>query len=196
MNEEQLKAALEAASKDVTAAIEKANAENKTALEQIKKDIETVKAADKSEDITKEVIRIAGELKALKEVGNHGEAPAGLRGQIKSWIEANKSALASIKGGQKADLTPLVVKLNSPMLPANTYNGSAYLPQPQFEAGAVEIVRVQPTFWDYLKKGRTTAASYVWVNKKNPEGAAAFIGPGVIKPGISFGKICVTYFGI
>ncbi|CAB4198880.1 major_cap_HK97, phage major capsid protein, HK97 family, partial [uncultured Caudovirales phage] len=38
----------------------------------------------------------------------------------------------------------------------------------------------------YITKGRTGSAAYVWVNKKNPLGAAGFIGPGVAKPGISF----------
>lgn len=135
--------------------------------------------------IKSEVIRLAAELKAIKENGSPINKDD-LKTQIKYWIETNKSALTNIKGGQKADLTPLVCKVASPMTPYNTYNGSAYLPQPEFEVGINEIVRVQPTFWDYIKKGRTMAAAYVWVNKKNPLGAAGFIGPGVAKPGISF----------
>lgn len=111
---------------------------------------------------------------------------ATIKTQVKTWLEKNAAAIKNIRAGQKADLTPLEIKLNSPMTPSNTYNGSAYLPQPEFAPGATEIVRLQPTFWDYLKKGRSSSASYVWVNKKNPEGAAAFIGPGVAKPGISF----------
>lgn len=137
------------------------------------------------EAIKEEVVRLAGELKALKEQES-GLDKNTLKAQIKSWIETNKGALGNIKGGQKADLTPLVCKVASPMTPSNTYNGSAYLPQPEFQAGANEIVRVQPTFWDYIKKGATNSAAYVWVNKKNPLGAAGFIGPGVAKPGVSF----------
>lgn len=135
--------------------------------------------------VTDEVIRIAGELKALKEAGLN-DGPTGMKAQIESWAKENKGAIDKIKTGQKADLTPLELKVASPMTPANTYNGSAYIPQPQFEAGINEIVRVEPTFWDYLKKGATSAAAYVWINKKNPLGAAGFIGPGVAKPGVSF----------
>jgi hypothetical protein len=105
--------------------------------------------------------------------------------QLKAWAEENKSSIASFKGGEIKGLKPFTVKLNSPMTPSNTYNSSNYLPIPEFQAGATEIVRVQPTFWDYITKGRTSAANYVWVNKKNPEGAAGFIAPGVAKPGVS-----------
>ena len=109
-----------------------------------------------------------------------------VRGQVKAWQEKNADAIKKVLSGQRATLEPFQLRVASPMTPANTYNSSAYLPQPEFEAGANDIVRVQPTFWDYLRKGRTSSAAYVWVNKKNPLGAAGFIGPGVAKPGISF----------
>lgn len=137
------------------------------------------------EVVKSEVIRLAAELKAVKEAGSK-ETKQGIVDTLKTWVEANKTALASIKAGTKADLTQLVVKVASPMTPANTYNGSAYLPQPEFDTVPTEIVRVQPTFWDYITKLRTGAAAFVWVNKKNPLGAAGFIGPGVTKPGVSF----------
>jgi len=147
--------------------------------------LEKHKGINELDNITETLKSIGEQLKALKELGA-GEKASDLDSQIKSWQESNSAALKSIKAGQKADLSAIELKLNSPMLPSNTYNGSAYLPQPEFQAGATEIVRLQPTFWDYLKKGFTSAAAYVWVNKKNPEGAAGFIGPGVAKPGISF----------
>lgn len=126
---------------------------------------------------------------AIAELENRSkgnDAPKTVREQILEWRKVNELALRSIKDGKKAELTPLEIRVNSPMTPSNTYNGSAYLPRPEFEGGANDIVRVAPTFWDYLKKGRTGSAAYVWVNKKNPLGAAGFIGPGVAKPGVSF----------
>jgi len=186
MNEEQLKAALEAASKDVTTAIDKSKAENKAALESLKAELNALKSTDKSDVVSAEIVRIAAELKAVKEQGAANVTVGNTASQVKEWMEANKAAITNIKAGQKADLTPLVIKVASPMTPANTYNSSAYLPNPEMQAGANEIVRLQPTFWDYLKKGRTNSAAYTWVNKKNPLGAAGFIGPGVAKPGVSF----------
>ncbi len=176
--------------KEQTEALLTEKTASKEQLATLKSEFDTLKSKEASTPegyvtLKEEHIKLMETVKALKESGSE-EKPVELKGQIKSWIDANKAALVNIKAGQKADLTPLVVKLNSPMTPANTYNSSAYLPIPEFQAGATEIVRVQPTFWDYIKKGRTGSAAYVWVNKKNPTGAAAFIGPGVAKPGISF----------
>jgi HK97 family phage major capsid protein len=64
--------------------------------------------------------------------------------------------------------------------------GSAYLPNVQVAPGVIDLVRTQPTFWDRLVKGRTKANPYVWVNKKNKQGAATFIGEGIAKPPASF----------
>lgn len=156
-------------------------------LKALKEKIEGMKGdADLLTKLKDEITKSNLAIEALKESGAPGEKPQTLKSQLKTWLEANKVAITNIRAGQKADLTPLTLKLNSPMLPSNTYNSSAYLPQPEFAPGIVDIVRVQPTFWDFIKKGRTGSAAYVWVNKKNPEGAAGFIGPGVAKPGISF----------
>lgn len=124
------------------------------------------------------------------------------RGQIKRWLESESEEgstkkvsdiVKEIRAGKKADLKPLELIMNtravqSPMLPSGTLGGSAYLPIPEFAPGIVDVVRPQPTFWNYIKKGATGSAAYVWVNKKVPAGlgAAAFIAPGVYKPGISF----------
>lgn len=124
-------------------------------------------------------------LKKLEEAGNKQQEDYSIRAQVIKWREANKDSLLKLKNGEKATLTALEVRLNSPMTPSNSLNGSAYIPRPEFEAGATEIVRPRLTFWDYLPKGRTSSAVYVWVNKKNPEGAAGWIGPGVAKPGVS-----------
>ena len=156
---------------------------NSTEIDELKAKLNSIESG--ANDAEKaEMIRMANEIVALKENSKPEVTTVG--SQLKSWVTENKAALENIRGGSKADLTPLVIKVASPMTPANTYNGSAYLPIPEFQAGATEIVRVEPTFWDYITKGRTASAAYVWVNKKNPLGAAGFIGPGVAKPGVSF----------
>lgn len=163
---------------------EKTNREN--AIAELKKLIPTTTDAAKLTQIEDEMRKHGLALEALKETGRKGPESKSINDQIKEWAEANKTALQSIKTGTKAELKPLMLKVASPMTPANTLNSSAYLPQVEYIAGATEIVRVSPTFWDYLPKGRTGSATLVWVNKKNPLGAAGFIGPGVAKPGVSF----------
>lgn len=137
--------------------------------------------------VMKILIEQGKKLTELQEkAGSKEEATLSIRGMVEKWQKEHKEVISRVKNKERADLPALELRVASPMTPANTYNGSAYLPQPQFEAGIHELRRVQPTFWDYLTKGRTSSAAYVWVNKKNPLGAAAFIGPGVAKPGISF----------
>lgn len=125
-----------------------------------------------------------------------------IRSQIKKWhsslneegATSGKTVLETIKDlkeRKKADLKPLELEVraaNSPMLPSNTYNGSAYLPKPEIAAGIVDVIRPTYTFWNYIKKGATSSAAYVWVNKKVPAGSggAEWIAPGTYKPATSF----------
>lgn len=122
------------------------------------------------------------------------------RGQIKSWLESRVSddendptkvsdLVLKIRSGKRGvELPPLQLRaVASPMLVSTVNSGSSpFIGSYAVEPGINELVRPQPVFWDYITKGRTNAATYYWINKANPQGAAAFIGPGVAKPGISF----------
>lgn len=163
---------------------------------------------DKDKGIRSSVLKLAEDLKLMQTQHSAKPKDMSFRGQIISWREnAEVKAVfdAVEKRGGTFKLTaseigvleknPLIVRAaNDPMTPANTFNPGAataqslFIPQPQFEAGINDIVRVQPTFWDYLKKGRSSSVTYVWVNKKVPanSGAADFIAPGVAKPRVSF----------
>lgn len=157
------------------------------AIAELKKSIPAAGAdAAKVSQIEEEMRKHGLALEALKDAGKPKNGNKSIIDQINEWAENNKTALQSIKSGTKSELKPLTLKVASPMTPANTLNSSAYLPQVEYLPGVTEIVRVAPTFFDYIKKGRTNSATLVWVNKKNPLGAAGFIGPGVAKPGVSF----------
>ncbi len=110
-----------------------------------------------------------------------------IREQIVSWRDANKAALEKIAAGEKAEVKPLELRVASPMTPATVNGGSSpYIGRTEVEAGVNPFLRLPNVFWEHVIKGRTSSPTYVWVNKTNPLGAAAFIGPGVAKPGISF----------
>lgn len=135
------------------------------------------------------------ELTRLKQdINSREKKDMSIRSQVAAWQAANKDAIKEVRSGGKGNLEQFEINLeglrvvNSPMLPSNTYGGSAYLPQPEFAPGIVDVPRIAPTFWDYLRKGTTGSAAYVWVNKKVPagSGSAAFIGAGAPKPGVSF----------
>jgi HK97 family phage major capsid protein len=145
--------------------------------------------ADKDKGVMAIMQRQGQEIETLKtRQANVFERPKTLQEQVKDWQTRNKAAIDKIKSGERAELTPLEVRVTaSPMTPASVDSGaSAFIPNPYIQAGVVDIPRLGPTFWDFLNKGRTSSAVYVWVNKTNPQGAAAFIGPGVAKPGVSF----------
>lgn len=118
------------------------------------------------------------------------------RGQIKSWLQQKVSKDSDITvemeirqaklDNRRPNIPIMELRVASPMLFSTVNGGSSpYIGSFEIEPGVNEIVRARPVFWDYITKGRTNSNTYVWVNKTNPLGAAAFIGPGVPKPGIS-----------
>jgi len=131
------------------------------------------------------ILKAQGEaIAALGEKGKDNQ-PKSVGEQIRAWKEENKDALASIKEGTKADLKPLQVRAPITM----TVGASAINPVPYYiDKGAevIDLVRKKPTFWEMLRKGRTSLSSFPWVNKTNKQGNAAFIGEGVLKPLASF----------
>jgi len=115
-----------------------------------------------------------------------------IRSQVAKWQTDNKEAITKIRNGEKAGLPAFEVRTaDSPMTPSTVNNNTITInPASAIRQGAqvIDIRRAAPTFWDYLTKGSTNLETYPWVNKKVPaeSGAAAFIGPGVAKPGVSF----------
>lgn len=150
-------------------------------------DIEGLKSLTSADKGVMKILQAQGaEITALKEkgIGKQDEKPLDM--QIKDWTDKHKDTLNKIKGGTRMEIPEFDVKVAT-MTTANVNTqGSAYLPTPGFESGLHDLRRVQATFWDYLPKGRTSNAAWVWVNKKQPTGAADFIGQGVAKPGVAF----------
>lgn len=149
---------------------------------------ETLKDLQDAIERTEKAARIQGEemakMRNEMEVGTTGKGES-LRTQISKWMEANKTQIAAIKSGVKADLEPLVIKAPHTM----TLATDAVAPVPYYRyngAEIIDLVRNRPTFWDRLRKGRTNNPAYTWINKTNKEGNAQFIGEGVLKPLASF----------
>jgi len=117
-----------------------------------------------------------------------------VRSQVEAWQKANAETLKSISEGTKRDLPALEIRaVDSPMHVSTVNSGnSPYIGRTEVEAGINGFLVYPNTFWDFLTKGRTSAPTYVWANKFNREGAAAFIGPGVAKPGVSFEMVAET----
>lgn len=145
--------------------------------------------ADVSNGAMAQLKKMGEEINDLTEqLKTRGNEDMSVRSQVAKWQKDNETAVKAIKEGNTASLKPFVLDMRAAttMLNSTNLGGSAYLPRPEFQAGINDIVRVLPTFWDYLRKGRTSSAAFVWVNKKLPDGAAAFIGEGVAKPAVDF----------
>lgn len=145
------------------------------------------------------------EITKLKNASKESEQKdMSVRGQIKAWLESKPAELGGtrsvsdivkdISNGIKSQLPPLEIRaVDSPMTVATVNSGSSpYIGRVEIDSMANAILRYPNVFWETIKKGRTSAPTYVWVNKTNPEGAAAFIGAGVAKPGISFELVAET----
>lgn len=145
-------------------------------------DLEGLRAYD-----AKAIKSMAEEIDKLKSTGANADKPLTIRQQIEEWQKRNKQALDSIKEGSSAPQLPaLHLRAPATMTVAANLGGSAFLPRVEVAPGVIDLVRIQPTFWDHLTKGATKANPYVWVNKKNKQGNAQFIGEGVLKPLASF----------
>lgn len=150
-------------------------------------DIEGLKGLMSADKGVMKILQAQGaEIKALKEKGAGAQEEQPLAKQIEDWTIQHKDTLGKIKDRVRVDVPSFNVKVAT-MTTANVNTqGSAYLPTPGFDTQLHDLRRVQATFWDYLPKGRTSNAAWVWVNKKQPTGAADFIGQGIAKPGIAF----------
>jgi HK97 family phage major capsid protein len=137
-------------------------------------------------DVLESALREQGIKMTEMEAKSVNPQPMNIKSQIEKWHEDNKAAIEAVKNGSKADLPQMHLKAAITMTDSASLNGSAYLPNAQVQPGIVDLVRVNPTFWERLPKGRTNANPYVWVNKTNKQGNATFIGEGVLKPLASF----------
>lgn len=149
--------------------------------------IETLRAmADEKTGVMAKLVKQGEELQRLRNEVTRSVEKLDVRSQVEKWAADNKEAIQAIRSGNKAELKPLDIRVASPMGVSTVNAGaSTYIGRVEGESTPTEIVRAEPMFWDFLTKGRTNAPTYYWVNKTNPLGAAAFIAPGVAKPGIS-----------
>lgn len=116
------------------------------------------------------------------------DQPMDLRSQIQRWKDANQEVIDLVRTKtEQRSIPSLEIRAVADMTAAKlNAGGSAFFPNPGIQPGIVDLVRTQPTFWNRLTKLRTSSNPLVWTNKVNKEGAANFIGEGVLKPQVSW----------
>lgn len=181
MDKEAQEALLLKVKSDIAEAMKTANEANKTALEQIKTDLEAIKSADKSEDISKEVIRIAGELKALKEapveVGH-----TTIKGALEAAFEAKKSEIEdAVKGGQKAPIK-VVVKTVGAMSVESTIGAGSTFNTITENTGIISTIRKRElSYLAVVSVGSIGSNRAVWIEETDEEGTPIMLGEGDAK---------------
>lgn len=112
--------------------------------------------------------------------------PTNIRESIEAFVEANRDTIEAIRRGEQRPLPEMRVAVTMTVAQTNV-GSSPFLPNSGGIQGSInDLVRTRPTFWTRLQKGRTNLNPYVWANKTNKQGNAAFIGEGVLKPLASF----------
>lgn len=72
------------------------------------------------------------------------------------------------------------------MTVGNSTGGSSFVPAVEIEPGLIDLARNQPFLENYANTTTTSKPRIVFTQKTNPQGNAAFIGEGAVKPLISF----------
>lgn len=114
--------------------------------------------------------------------------PLSMRDQIQAWKEKNQETIDAVRTKtEQRNIPALEFRAVADLTAAKLNAGaSAFFPNPGLQPGVVDLVRTQPTFWSRIPKRRTNLNPLVWTYKTNKEGAANFIGEGVLKPQVSF----------
>lgn len=132
------------------------------------------------------IVKAQGEKITAMEGSGAPNAIKNVRYYIEKWAEENKDSIQKCKAGGQGLKGITIPKAAITMTESASLGGSAYLPRPVILPGVIDLVRIQPTFWDRLRKGSLKANPLIWVNKYNRQGNAVFTAEGGVKPLISF----------
>jgi len=178
--EKEIKDMLDAAKSDVQKAITEANEATKKQYEGLKNELDAIKADKAEEAVKAEIVRIAGELKALKEEGAKPEANLSAKAQVLKSLEAQKDALQTLKNKKGTDIN-IEVKSAGTMTTGNITavgtNGLSMLLN-DAETGITPIPRSAPFFMDLFNIVPTSGNTVSYAEFKNPDGGAGMTAEG------------------
>jgi HK97 family phage major capsid protein len=114
--------------------------------------------------------------------------------QIRAAIEKDKAGWERFKnresnsfGQVKGDAAIAVeTRAAATMTIAGSTGSSVFVPTVEVLPGMVDLARNKPFLENYANTTNTGSSRIVWTEKTNPQGSAAFIGEGGLKPLISF----------
>lgn len=150
--------------------------------------IEELNKKNDNSEISKEVIRLSEELKAMKEAPKQVEFTKSVSDQVVEQLKAQAKSLESLKE-RKGESIPLTVKAAGTMSTSNVTavgtNGLSMLLN-QFEAGITPLPRTAPFFAQLFASSPTSGKTVSYAEMKNPDGGAGMTAEGAAKSQADF----------
>lgn len=185
MTPEEREALLLKVKSDVAEAMKTAAESNKTALEEMKTKLEDISKNDllvKSKEVMDELVKMAGELKALKETPAEAKGHATLKEALVSAFEAKKSELEdAVKGGQKAPIRVTVKTVGTMSVESTIGAGSTFNTITE-NTGIISTIRKRElTYLANVSVGSIGSNRAVWIEETDEEGTPIMLGEGDAK---------------
>lgn len=140
-----------------------------------------------SAEIKGEVVRLANELKSLKEVAPVAQFKS-VEQELVDQLSLKKSEIDSIKDGDSKKIV-LSVKAAATMTTGNVTavgTGGLSMLLNQFEGGITPLPRSAPFFADLFASAPTSGNTISYAEMKNPDGGAGMTGEGSAKTQADF----------
>lgn len=140
-----------------------------------------------SAEIKGEVVRLANELKSLKEVAPVAQFKS-VEQELTEQLSLKKSEIDSIKDGDSKKIV-LSVKAAATMTTGNVTavgTGGLSMLLNQFEGGITPLPRSAPFFADLFDSAPTSGNTISYAEMKNPDGGAGMTGEGSAKTQADF----------
>jgi HK97 family phage major capsid protein len=140
-----------------------------------------------SAEIKGEVVRLANELKSLKEVAPVAQFKS-VEQDLTEQLSLKKSEIDSIKDGDSKKIV-LSVKAAATMTTGNVTavgTGGLSMLLNQFEGGITPLPRSAPFFADLFASAPTSGNTISYAEMKNPDGGAGMTGEGSAKTQADF----------
>jgi HK97 family phage major capsid protein len=146
-----------------------------------------IKDGTLSDEIKEEVVRLANELKSLKEVAPVAQFKS-VEQELTEQLSLKKSEIDSIKDGDSKKIV-LSVKAAATMTTGNVTavgTGGLSMLLNQFEGGITPLPRSAPFFADLFASAPTSGNTISYAEMKNPDGGAGMTGEGSAKTQADF----------
>jgi HK97 family phage major capsid protein len=189
MNEEEIKALMGTVDKAIADALAKSNGVNTEAMEALKVELKGLSDAmaqakenDNSEEVSKEVIRIAGELKAMQETPVKEKGHASLRSALQAAFEEKAEELKVAASADQSKTFSINLKAVDTMSVASTIGSGATQVSITQDTGVISPIRKRElSYLAAVSIGSIGTNRAMWIEETDEEGTPIMLAEGATK---------------